>query len=136
MARVREIWRRDGERCVWCGGAPWERDRTIEHLLPRSRGGTSASYNLLPACRACNRARRSQSVAAYARRRAQPEDHVQVEVLLEGLTRLAELGSTSERRYGLRQAQAVRDWQASETAVAAHAAAHAPDQPAGRFERR
>ena len=61
MARVGETWARDGGRCVWCGASPWERDRTIEHLLPRSRAGTSASCNLLPACRSCNRARRSRS---------------------------------------------------------------------------
>jgi HNH endonuclease len=121
MARVGEIWERDGGRCVWCGARPWDRDRTIEHLLPRSRAGTSSSCNLLPACRPCNRARRSRSAAAYARQRAADGADVQAELLLLGLDRLREHGMAAERRYGARQGGAVRDWLAGEEALAAHA---------------
>jgi HNH endonuclease len=122
MNRVAEIWERDGNRCVWCSTQSWPRDRTVEHLLPRSRGGHDGAHNLLPACRACNRARRSQSAAAYARRRAADGRAVMVGLLVRGLERLAADGSAEERRYGARQARMVRDWQASEDALAAHAA--------------
>ena len=130
MASVADIWRRDGERCVWCSARVWERDRTVEHLLPRSRGGHTGAHNLLPACRACNRARRSQSAAAYASRRAAEGRTVQVDVLLRGLTRLATQGDTLERRYGTRQARMVRDWQASEEALAEHLQRFAGQAPA------
>ena len=122
MNRVAEIWERDGGRCVWCATRSWPRDRTVEHLLPRSRGGRDGAHNLLPACRACNRARRSQAAAAYARRCAADGRAVMVDLLVRGLERLAANGSLEERRYGSRQARMVRDWQASEAAVAAHAA--------------
>jgi hypothetical protein len=89
-------------------------------VLPRSRGGSSAQANLLPACRACNRARRPQSAVAYARQRTRAGRLVQVDRLLRGLDRLAAQGAGAERRYGARQARAVRDWQRSEAAVAAH----------------
>ena len=120
MARVEDIWERDGEHCVWCSAASWARDRTLEHLLPRSRGGRSGAHNLLPACRACNRARRSQGAAAYARRRADDGRAVDVALLLAGLDRLAAGGTPAERDYGKRQGRMVRDWQASERAFAAH----------------
>ena len=120
--RVTDIWDRDGGRCVWCSAAVWPRDRTVEHLLARSRGGSDAHHNLLPACRACNRARRSQAAAAYARRRSADGREVDAALLVKGLERLAEDGTTAERRYGVRQAGMVRDWRASERAVAAHAA--------------
>src|ERR687886_1545357 len=120
MNRVAEIWERDGGRCVWCATRSWPRDRTLEHVLPRSRGGRTGAHNLLPACRACNRARRSQAAAAYARQRAREGREVDADLLARGLDRLAEHGSLEERRYGLRQARAVRDWQSSETALAAH----------------
>ncbi|MEA2323832.1 MAG: endonuclease [Solirubrobacteraceae bacterium] len=120
MARVTEIWERDGERCLWCGAASWARDRTVEHLLPRSRGGSDDQANLLPACRACNRARRSQSAVAYARECARAGKRVQVDLLLRGLDRLAAQGAGAERRHGARQAEMVRDWQRAEAAVAAH----------------
>jgi len=122
MDRVGEIWERDGEQCVWCSARSWPRDRTVEHLLPRSRGGHDGAHNLLPACRACNRARRSQSAAAYARRRAGEGRAVMVDLLLRGLDRLAAQGGAEERRYGARQARMVRDWQTSERALATHAA--------------
>jgi hypothetical protein len=107
---------------VWCSVASWPRDRTVEHLLPRSRGGRDDVCNLLPACRLCNRARRSQAAVAYARQRVRDGRAVNAELLAEGLDRLAAHGSALERRYGLRQARAVRAWQASEAALAAHVA--------------
>jgi hypothetical protein len=119
--RVAEVWAREGGHCVWCSRAVWLRDRTVEHLLPRSRGGGDAPHNLLPACRACNRARRSQSAAAYARRLAREGRAVDADLLISGLDRLAEHGTAAERRYGERQGGTVRDWRASEAAVAAHA---------------
>jgi hypothetical protein len=120
--RVAEVWDRDGGHCVWCSAAVWPRDRTVEHLLPRSRGGSDGHHNLLPACRACNRARRSQAAAAYARRRAADGRDVDAALLVRGLERLVQDGTTAERRYGGRQARMVSDWQASERALAAHAA--------------
>jgi hypothetical protein len=116
------IWERDGGRCVWCAREAWPRDRTVEHLLPRSRGGRDGAHNLLPACRACNRARRSQSAVAYARRRAADGATVLADLLERGLERLAAEGTAQERRYGAKQARMVRDWQASERALAGHLA--------------
>ncbi|MEA2288590.1 MAG: hypothetical protein QOD55_587 [Solirubrobacteraceae bacterium] len=45
-----------------------------------------------------------------------------MDLLLDGLDRLAAQGRGGERRYGARQGQMVRDRQRSERAVAAHAA--------------
>jgi hypothetical protein len=122
LSRVADIWERDGGHCVWCSAPVWPRDRTVEHLLPRSRGGGSGAHNLLPACRACNRARRSRSAVAYARDRARDGRTVDADLLERGLDRLAAEGTPLERRYGARQARMVREWRAAETAAAAHAA--------------
>jgi HNH endonuclease len=122
VSRVEDIWERDGGHCVWCSREAWPRDRTVEHLLPRSRGGTDAADNLLPACRSCNRARRSQSAAAYARRRTADGAVVMAELLVRGLERLAARGTVDERRYGAKQARMVRAWQAGERALAGHLA--------------
>jgi 5-methylcytosine-specific restriction endonuclease McrA len=46
-----------GWRCYLCNG-DWfnlpERDRTIDHVIPVSKGGTNWPANLRPACRSCN----------------------------------------------------------------------------------
>nr|WP_239029241.1 HNH endonuclease [Pseudonocardia acidicola] len=44
------VLRRDGRRCAYCG----KRADTIDHVVPRSRGGTHTWENCVAACRACN----------------------------------------------------------------------------------
>jgi hypothetical protein len=43
-----------GPRCAYCGGPG---PLTKDHVIPKSRGGTDAWENLLPACRPCNKAK-------------------------------------------------------------------------------
>lgn len=51
----RNVYRRDGYRCQYCGRGVGEADRTIDHVLPRSRGGHTNWDNCVLACRPCNR---------------------------------------------------------------------------------
>jgi 5-methylcytosine-specific restriction endonuclease McrA len=46
------IMLRDEETCQYCGKR--SRDLTLDHVLPRSRGGQSTWENLVACCRACN----------------------------------------------------------------------------------
>jgi 5-methylcytosine-specific restriction endonuclease McrA len=46
----RGVLRRDGSRCAYCGGSA----STIDHVLPRSRGGKDTWNNLVLACTKCN----------------------------------------------------------------------------------
>lgn len=48
----KEIFARDGWQCVYCGRAT--RDLTLDHVVPRHRGGPHTWDNLVAACRACN----------------------------------------------------------------------------------
>ena len=43
---------RDEETCQYCG--KHSRDLTLDHVVPRSRGGQSTWENLVACCRACN----------------------------------------------------------------------------------
>src|SRR5690349_21762442 len=42
---------RDGHRCAYCGGTG---ATTVDHVLPRSRGGRDSWKNTVAACGACN----------------------------------------------------------------------------------
>lgn len=44
------VLRRDGRRCAYCT----KRADTIDHVIPRSRGGAHSWENCVAACRACN----------------------------------------------------------------------------------
>ncbi len=46
----RSVFARDGHRCQYCGSAA----ENIDHVVPRSRGGTHTWDNVVAACRPCN----------------------------------------------------------------------------------
>lgn len=51
------IYLRDGFACLYCGSdlrGSVASDVTLDHLLPRSAGGTNDPTNLITACRTCN----------------------------------------------------------------------------------
>ena len=43
---------RDGFRCAYCSAS--RKNLTIDHILPKSRNGTSSFENCVACCRACN----------------------------------------------------------------------------------
>jgi len=48
----RALFARDGWRCVYCGGAGGR--LTLDHVVPRSRGGESTWENVVTSCAPCN----------------------------------------------------------------------------------
>ena len=49
---MRAVWRRDGGRCVLCGG---REHLEFDHIIPVSLGGATTARNLQLLCAACNR---------------------------------------------------------------------------------
>lgn len=47
----KNILKRDRHRCQYCGSI---QDLTIDHIVPRSRGGEESWENLVTACNRCN----------------------------------------------------------------------------------
>lgn len=45
------IMKRDGKKCQYCGSS---HNLTIDHVLPKSRGGKDTWENLITACDTCN----------------------------------------------------------------------------------
>jgi len=46
----RSVLNRDGYKCAYCGKTA----TTIDHIIPRSRGGTHEWLNVVAACKTCN----------------------------------------------------------------------------------
>lgn len=53
------ILERDNYTCVYCGDkeGPFE----VDHVMPKSRGGTNDESNLVCSCRSCNRAKKDRT---------------------------------------------------------------------------
>ena len=46
------VYRRDKYECVYCGS---KKNLTIDHILPKSKGGENTWMNLITCCSPCNR---------------------------------------------------------------------------------
>ena len=53
MKRLR-IYMRDKFRCQYCGDKKAATELTLDHILPRSRGGDNSPVNIVTACLKCN----------------------------------------------------------------------------------
>jgi hypothetical protein len=47
----KRIFKRDNNECVYCGS---KKTLTIDHIMPRSRGGKNTWANLVTCCSSCN----------------------------------------------------------------------------------
>ena len=65
MKRMR-IYMRDKFRCQYCGEKKAASELTLDHILPRSRGGDNSPVNIVTACVACNN-RKGNRTPAEAR---------------------------------------------------------------------
>jgi 5-methylcytosine-specific restriction endonuclease McrA len=45
------VFKRDGFMCQYCGT---RKDLTLDHVVPKARGGKSTWVNLITACKKCN----------------------------------------------------------------------------------
>ncbi len=54
----RALFARDGGRCVYCSAPA----ASIDHVLPRSRGGAHAWENVVSACHKCNHAKADKTL--------------------------------------------------------------------------
>jgi 5-methylcytosine-specific restriction endonuclease McrA len=70
----RTVFARDGHHCQYCGSAA----ESIDHVVPRSRGGTHTWDNVVAACRRCNTRKEDRSlheVGLVLKRQPAPPRH-------------------------------------------------------------
>lgn len=56
---------RENHCCIYCGIHASKAKMQIEHVVPRSKGGTDSLDNLVLSCRACNEAKGNQDIQTY-----------------------------------------------------------------------
>jgi len=112
------IFARDGYRCRYCGydmtlhfPYPHLRVLTVDHVLPKGKGGTERFDNLVTACYSCNTRKGNRPVAEFLRELYDTgtpppgEEHrlrwrvVRVRLIQQALAADAHLGAESARVY-------------------------------------
>jgi len=53
-----EVFKRDGFKCAYCGKSPPDVILEVDHIEPKSKGGSDEPTNLLASCFDCNRGKR------------------------------------------------------------------------------
>jgi 5-methylcytosine-specific restriction endonuclease McrA len=59
----RNVMERDDQTCQYCGVRLPERELTLEHIYPSSKGGPNTWENVVIACRQCNRRKGNRTPA-------------------------------------------------------------------------
>jgi len=68
LPRRERLWIKEGKKCHWCGcptrlvAGDSSDQATVDHVLPRYKGGTNDEENLVSACHACNARRNSEDM--------------------------------------------------------------------------
>jgi 5-methylcytosine-specific restriction endonuclease McrA len=62
----RNLFKRDHYACQYCGSQPGPAELTVDHVMPKSRGGSSTWDNCVLACVECNK-RKANRTPAEAR---------------------------------------------------------------------
>jgi len=83
------IMLRDGFACQYCGASPHRSQLTIDHVVPKVRGGSSTWDNLVCACKRCNQTKgaRTPREAGMTLRTSPGEPRYLAMVMLDQATR-------------------------------------------------
>lgn len=65
VGKRNKIFSRDQYTCFYCGYAGESKELTIDHILPKSKGGDSSAYNLITSCRKCNSDKGDKTAEEY-----------------------------------------------------------------------
>jgi 5-methylcytosine-specific restriction endonuclease McrA len=70
----RSVLARDYYTCQYCGTRPGRKNLTVDHVIPRSRGGQTMWENVVTACQSCNGRKRDRTPEeANMRLRSRPK---------------------------------------------------------------
>ncbi len=72
--KLREfIFKRNNHKCVYCGNQGEE----IEHIVPRSKGGTNSVFNLALSCRKCNNIKSNLTLKEFGKKVGKDFTHLE-----------------------------------------------------------
>ena len=77
------VLHRDNHKCVYCGRSGRRNRLELDHITPKSAGGTDRYDNLVAACHACNQKRGNQPLGIWLKRRPKKLTEVQTKLGME-----------------------------------------------------
>jgi len=66
LSYYKKHWNEDGDNhCFYCRCVLTKAQRTLDHMIPRARGGTNNFSNIVISCRPCNNAKAELTVFEF-----------------------------------------------------------------------
>ena len=65
LRKRQRVYQRDQYTCKLCGALLTDQTATLDHIIPRSKGGSGAITNLVTACRSCNQKKGDKMMRDY-----------------------------------------------------------------------
>ncbi len=65
LRRKKRLLRKQKDKCFYCEAALTMKSMTIDHKIPRSKGGTNRASNLVAACFGCNQDKGDKTVKQF-----------------------------------------------------------------------
>lgn len=92
MKRKVAIMKKTNYCCAYCGIGFDEAEFTIDHIVPRSKGGSNKDHNLLAACRSCNTSKNTSDLDVFRWRMSFNSSDLKGEIPFHSYKRCVELG--------------------------------------------
>lgn len=98
VAQRFDIMARDNFTCRYCGGRPPLKTLEVDHVIPRSLGGTATMENGVTSCRMCNKGKRDKLIQEIPKIPV-AATNVMIRSLFEENARRAAADSERRHRY-------------------------------------
>lgn len=106
------VYRRDGFRCVYCQKRVKPDQLTLDHVIPKARGGSNKIRNLVTACADCNSAKGSMDPKAWVAYLGTISDNIAHVSKVDGLVdRITSDPAYRQRERQAREAALQEAWQ-------------------------
>lgn len=63
------VWRDSNRRCAYCNKPLTKETFTLDHVIPKSKGGSSDASNLVVSCIPCNESKANKSLEKFMKER-------------------------------------------------------------------
>jgi len=95
-----KIYKKYRGRCAYCGiKIGFKKDFQIDHLKPKSRGGTNDIDNLMPSCKRCNQLKYNSDIEEFRKKIISLRKRRSFQILLQYFPEIDEIVTIQNIKY-------------------------------------
>jgi len=96
---IRDFKYRSKNQCAYCGKTLLDKDMTVDHKIPYSRGGETVLENLVISCSSCNTDKSDMTGEEYINYLILKEEEIGKDETLGAIKKIIDFNNNTENRY-------------------------------------